>query len=66
MHDDRKAAKPHGAASSASSSKSGSRTSPAPDKKEQPLRGTFVSVLLLGAFLALVWIGIFALFIARD
>ncbi|WP_239618283.1 cytochrome c oxidase subunit 2A [Cohnella mopanensis] len=53
MRDDRTAAKPQD-------------TSSAPETKEQSLKGTFVSVLLLGAFLALVWIGIFVLFIARD
>ncbi|QMV40762.1 cytochrome c oxidase subunit 2A [Cohnella cholangitidis] len=53
MRDERTAAKPN-------------ETSSAPDSKDQPLKGTFVSVLLLGAFLALVWIGIFLLFIARD
>ncbi|WP_256759921.1 cytochrome c oxidase subunit 2A [Cohnella sp. WQ 127256] len=34
--------------------------------KEESLKGTFVSVLLLGAFLLLTWLGIFILFISRD
>jgi len=43
------------------------KTKPAPvSKEEHSLKGTFASVILLGAFLALVWIGIFILFIARD
>lgn len=58
MHEDRTSAKSHEAANSA--------PNPAAEEKEQSLRGTFVSVLLLGAFLALVWVGIFVLFIARD
>jgi len=34
--------------------------------EEQSLKGTFVSVMLLGGFLALTWIGVFVLFIARS
>lgn len=33
---------------------------------EKPLKGTFVSVMLLGAFLALTWLLVFILFIARG
>jgi hypothetical protein len=40
------------------------------DKKEKheevSLKGTFVSVLLLGGFLALTWLLVFILFIARN
>jgi len=35
-------------------------------KEQQSLKGTFVSVMLLGAFLAVTWIGVFLLFVARD
>lgn len=46
----------------------------APDKREpagapgqEPaLRGTFASVMLLGAFIAVTWIGVFALFVHRN
>jgi hypothetical protein len=34
--------------------------------QEPSLKGTFVSVLLLGGFIAISWIGVFALFIARN
>jgi hypothetical protein len=39
-----------------------------PDKKkEEPaLKGTFASVLLLGAFIAVTWAGVFLLFISRN
>lgn len=33
---------------------------------EQSLKGTFVSVMLLGGFLALTWLGVFFLFITRG
>jgi|GEM_PF-752305 len=33
--------------------------------KEDKLNGTFISVLLIGAFIALSWIGIFLLFMDR-
>lgn len=36
-------------------------------KKQEPgLKGTFASVLLLGAFIAIGWIGVFLLFVARN
>ncbi|SHF55556.1 cytochrome C oxidase subunit II [Ornithinibacillus halophilus] len=36
------------------------------NKHEEPnLKGTFVSVMLLGAFLVLSWVGVFILFIGR-
>nr|WP_246862857.1 cytochrome c oxidase subunit 2A [Paenibacillus cellulosilyticus] len=37
-------------------------------EKREPggLSGTFVSVLILGAFIAISWIGVFLLFIARN
>lgn len=34
--------------------------------EEPALKGTFVSVLLLGLFIAVTWIGVFALFIVRN
>lgn len=34
--------------------------------KEVSLKGTFVSVLLLGGFLALTWLAVFILFIVRN
>ncbi|MFZ3590536.1 cytochrome c oxidase subunit 2A [Bacillus sp. DJP31] len=36
-----------------------------PHEKESNLKGTFVSVLLLGAFIVLSWITVYALFIQR-
>lgn len=37
------------------------------ERKEEPsLKGTFASVMLLGAFIVLTWIGVFALFMARN
>lgn len=37
------------------------------DRKEEPsLKGTFASVMLLGAFIVLTWALVFALFIARN
>ncbi|MDF2961249.1 MAG: Cytochrome c oxidase subunit IIa family [Paenibacillus sp.] len=35
-------------------------------KHEESLKGTLVSVMLLGAFLILTWVGVFALFVARG
>jgi len=35
-------------------------------KNEPPLKGTFASVLLLGAFLAASWLGVFLLYLARN
>ena len=36
-------------------------------KKDEPsLKGTFVSVLLLGAFILVSWLGVFVLYIARN
>ena len=34
--------------------------------KEQTLKGTFVSVLLLALFIVVTWLGVFVLFIARG
>ncbi|WP_438448172.1 cytochrome c oxidase subunit 2A [Gorillibacterium sp. sgz5001074] len=34
--------------------------------EEESLKGTFVAVLLLGGFLALTWLAVFVLFIARS
>jgi len=33
--------------------------------KQHTLKGTFLSVLLLGGFIALSWLGVFILFINR-
>jgi|GEM_PF-837475 hypothetical protein len=46
--------------------KSGALTKAELDKKEPGLSGTFASVLILGAFIAISWIGVFVLFIARN
>lgn len=36
-------------------------------KKEEPvLKGTFVSVMLLCAFIVLSWVGVFILFVVRN
>jgi hypothetical protein len=35
-------------------------------KNEPSLKGTFVSVLLLGAFLLVSWLGVFLLYLARN
>jgi hypothetical protein len=35
-------------------------------EEESSLRGTFFSVMLLGSFLVLTWIGVFTLFIYRG
>jgi len=34
--------------------------------EEHSLKGTFVSVMLLGGFLAVTWLGVFFLFISRG
>lgn len=34
-------------------------------KTESTLKGTFISVLLVGAFILLLWAGIYALFLTR-
>ncbi|CAG7651661.1 hypothetical protein PAESOLCIP111_06363 [Paenibacillus solanacearum] len=33
---------------------------------EQNLSGTFVSVMILGGFLLLTWVGVFLLFLSRS
>lgn len=35
-------------------------------KEEPGLKGTFVSVMLLGAFLIVTWVAVFILFISRQ
>lgn len=35
-------------------------------KEEPALKSTFVSVLLLAGFIAITWIGVFVLFVARN
>lgn len=43
------------------------KVKPGQEKHEDvSLKGTFVSVLLLGGFLALTWLAVFVLFIARS
>lgn len=37
-----------------------------PQKKEESLKGTLVSVFLLGGFLILTWVGVFALYMTRN
>lgn len=37
----------------------------APEHKEPELKGTFASVMLLGAFLVITWVGAYLLFISR-
>jgi len=39
---------------------------PDENKEEPALKGTFASVMLLGAFIVVTWIGVFALFMARN
>ncbi|WP_163969817.1 cytochrome c oxidase subunit 2A [Oceanobacillus halotolerans] len=34
-------------------------------KKEPELKGTLISVFLVGAFIVISWIGVFVLFISR-
>jgi hypothetical protein len=34
--------------------------------KDSHLKGTFISVLILGGFIALTWLGVFILFIVRN
>jgi len=34
--------------------------------QDEPLKGTFASVLMLGAFIAVSWIGVFLLFLYRS
>lgn len=38
---------------------------PIKDSTEVNLKGTFVSVMILGAFLIVSWVGIYILFISR-
>lgn len=35
------------------------------EKKEYSLKGSFISVLILGAFLILSWAGVYTIFITR-
>jgi hypothetical protein len=35
------------------------------DKEKSDLKGTFISVMILGAFLVISWIGAFTLFLSR-
>ncbi|MDQ1912264.1 cytochrome c oxidase subunit 2A [Paenibacillus sp. GD4] len=37
-----------------------------PQHKEPELKGAFASVMLLGAFLVLTWVGAYVLFISRG
>jgi hypothetical protein len=36
-----------------------------PEEKEPELKGTFASVMLVGAFIVITWIGAFSLFLSR-
>ncbi|GAX88510.1 cytochrome c oxidase subunit 2A [Effusibacillus lacus] len=36
------------------------------EEKEPSLKGTFASVMLLGTFIALSWLGVFFLFLSRN
>lgn len=36
------------------------------NKKEPPLKGTFASVLLLGGFILMTWLGVFILYLVRE
>lgn len=38
----------------------------AEDHEAHSLKGTFVSVMVLAAFIAATWLGVFVLFIARG
>ncbi|MBC5637030.1 MULTISPECIES: cytochrome c oxidase subunit 2A [Ornithinibacillus] len=40
-------------------------TKKASEKEKPELKGTFISVMLLGVFIIISWIGAFALFISR-
>jgi F0F1-type ATP synthase assembly protein I len=33
---------------------------------DESLKGTFASVMLVGAFIAVTWVGVYVLFIARG
>ncbi|WP_281883581.1 cytochrome c oxidase subunit 2A [Paenibacillus sp. YYML68] len=35
-------------------------------KNEQPLRGTFASVMLLGVFIIVTWFAVFGLYLIRN
>ncbi|WP_372516697.1 cytochrome c oxidase subunit 2A [Paenibacillus silviterrae] len=47
-------------------SRSKSGTAIPPQHKEPELKGAFASVMLLGAFLVLTWVGAYVLFISRG
>lgn len=36
------------------------------EEKEQGLKGTFASVMLLGAFIVVSWLGVFVLYLSRN
>lgn len=44
----------------------GKERDPLQSHEEHSLRGTFVSVMLLGGFLTVTWLGVFFLFISRG
>jgi len=37
-----------------------------PKKEEPSLKGAFASVLILGAFILISWLGVFALYLIRN
>ncbi len=41
------------------------RTQPKTSDSEEKLTGTFVSVMLLGAFMLVSWFGVYGLFLSR-
>ncbi len=45
--------------------KPGDNTGNTDEKKDYSLKGSFISVLILGAFIVLSWGGVYAIFITR-
>ncbi|WP_102027242.1 cytochrome c oxidase subunit 2A [Salirhabdus sp. Marseille-P4669] len=43
----------------------GQQPSNAHDEKEPELKGTFISVMAIGVFIIVAWIGAFSLFLSR-
>lgn len=43
------------------------KTTPVHNQEHEPkLKGTFAAVMILGGFLLITWLGVFALFLARN
>lgn len=36
-----------------------------PEKEEDSFKGTFISVMLLGGFIIITWVGVWSLFLSR-